>query len=904
MGSGNHNPNGNGNYPAHHCLYSKMKLGWITTDEIYYLKPGEVANIHIVPLETPFVDPAAGYYYGAQYTAPTGGIYMFEYHAPMGSDIALPDAGLLVSILHSYPNQGGQGVTVRYLGGNNETEFGFIDRNIDGVELSFDDNKRAERSFHWESGDNHFSASLVGMKNNSLDVILDMNMDYGEDWIIEDLAPGNSCTYDFENIEINETMLFNWDGDDIDASYEVYNSLFTSGQDQPLTPDAATFLFQYDNGIGWDTLKDYTDKLHGTFEYRALKTGDYRVIVINDDDDGDIMHLRYFTHKFGLPTYNITIDLPETAYMINDIADFDFNLELKNLGEGWIDYENSTAGNITYTYPAEIIPKGESGSYTINKDAPIFYNHPQYLISNAECSEIGTYTISVDYEDVNISTTISGNIEILYDTIAPSITLEKTKTQTKETYFDIFWNTIEEETGVDRYEVYLDDVLVDTLYLNYDTYRIDLPDVDGTYKITVKVFDRVNNLGEDSMMCTYDGTKPVITLDIDIYWIVDKYFEIFWNTIEEETGVDRYEIYLDEVLIDTLYLEHDNYGVELPDVEGTYKITVKVFDMVNNMDEDSMMCTYDGTKPVITLDIDNDWTRDNYFEMFWNTIEEETGVDRYEIYLDEVLIDTLYLEHDNYGVELPDVEGSYNITIKVFDRVNNSDEGGIMCTFDSTNPIFGEIVEDPTLLDNYSFAFNVIETLSPTLILKITLGDYILVNEIISSDEYEKFEVGFTPEYFTSLGINLIGEGESKPQFRVTDRAGNYANTTITPIAQIPRFATEPTVSSNGSISFTLEESLFANSFQLLYSKNPITEITGEVEVAAEFTTFIYEGNFTITEEYYIAAAAINQAGASISETIQISIFVSKTIPGYLNICTITLMGIVIHVFYLSRKIE
>ena len=75
-----------------------------------------------------------------------------------------------------------------------------------------------------------------------------------------------------------------------------------------------------------------------------------------------------------------------------------------------------------------------------------------------------------------------------------------------------------------------------------------------------------------------------------------------------------------------------------------------------------------------------------------------------------------------------------------------------------------------------------------------------------------------------------------------------------------------------------------------------------EDEDIIEFTAFAYEGKFPRTGDYYIAVAAINRVGASVSETIQIS--VSGSIPGYLGIYAATLLSIGLLVFYIRRKMK
>lgn len=70
--------------------FTKIRLGWITKDQVRFVRPGETAVVFLSPLS------AGGETLAVKIPLSRGNYYLVENRQPVGYDRALPDSGLLV----------------------------------------------------------------------------------------------------------------------------------------------------------------------------------------------------------------------------------------------------------------------------------------------------------------------------------------------------------------------------------------------------------------------------------------------------------------------------------------------------------------------------------------------------------------------------------------------------------------------------------------------------------------------------------------------------------------------------------------------------------------------------------------------------------------------------------------
>jgi hypothetical protein len=79
-----------GGLPPGLTSFTKIRLGWITREQVRFVKPGETAVAYLSPLA------AGGETLAVKVPLSSGKYYLVENRQPVGFDRALPDSGILV----------------------------------------------------------------------------------------------------------------------------------------------------------------------------------------------------------------------------------------------------------------------------------------------------------------------------------------------------------------------------------------------------------------------------------------------------------------------------------------------------------------------------------------------------------------------------------------------------------------------------------------------------------------------------------------------------------------------------------------------------------------------------------------------------------------------------------------
>jgi len=80
-----------GGLPPGLTSFTKIRLGWIATEQVRFVKPGETAVAFLSPLS------AGGETLTVKIPLSWGNYYLIENRQPVGFDRALPDSGILIS---------------------------------------------------------------------------------------------------------------------------------------------------------------------------------------------------------------------------------------------------------------------------------------------------------------------------------------------------------------------------------------------------------------------------------------------------------------------------------------------------------------------------------------------------------------------------------------------------------------------------------------------------------------------------------------------------------------------------------------------------------------------------------------------------------------------------------------
>ncbi len=674
---------GHNTYPSHLSLYSKTILNWVEPADLYSIEEGEITNFHIVPLEQSYTDPANGYYLGAVYNAPDNYQYYLEYRADIGTDVALPDHGLLIS-RYDYTKGQYEG-PLWYIGGNNDIS------SLGNPELQDADTDNSERFLHWLTDSITLSTAVLteipeaGEVPKNLEVIVDTLHDFGDDWNEKtDVKKDETEYWYFNNQEVNDMIYFCWDTDSALAS--------------------SNFNFQQKVDATWQTLVSKPNIFQDAFKYRVLTAGDYRIGIENENNLFAI-DIQYFLQEYAAPVYNVTWDLPTTVYQIGGIAEFEVFVELSNTQQGWIPYPDSIAGILEIALPGTLLKVEEVGNFLDAPSAPLFYNHPKTATYRLTTTALGSQVLNLTFANVGISTQLTRSVMVLEDLIDPTILL--------------------------------------------------------------------------------DSSDPGTNLEN---------YHLSWDASDQETGIDRYEFY----------------------VNGSLAL-----------------------------------------------IKNDTGFAQ--------------------DIPIPEVEGQYEITVVVFDRVNNSATASTMIWVDRTSPIL--IVEEISFSASvFQFMLSFNETMSFPLQLKLTINDQLFVDAFLNQSQISGYTLQISLTDLEDLGV--LQPSEVLFQFIIYDSLGNSDVRYYSPPPEPPRFKVIPTDNAEGRLIFELEPSLFADKFYVYYADQAFSDTTGNVTLVDSFSSYNYSQPVSISGTYYVAVMARNRLGKAFTDAIQITITQPESdpkpkIPGY-----------------------
>ena len=311
--------------------------------------------------------------------------------------------------------------------------------------------------------------------------------------------------------------------------------------------------------------------------------------------------------------------------------------------------------------------------------------------SVAECTltlDEGCYIITVRAVDQEGNIGID-KIYIEVDTTSPSLEIlsPKNNSNLNSSPITILWESSDDLAGVDHYELYSNGEPVDTNIPPTQTeYSIALSD--GSYIIILVAVDRAGNIAKQTIKITVDATPPTIEIlspNTNSFFNTTR-IVIHWSADDSFSGVDHYELYVDDNPLDVnISPTVTNYTISLD--EGNHIITVKAIDAFGNVGEDYVHLIIDTTPPMveITSPMNGSISNSTIVEIYWNGQDYLSGIDHYELYVNGELINR-YIPHTFISYSLILDEGENLVTIRAVDKAGNVGESTLKMVVDTTPP--------------------------------------------------------------------------------------------------------------------------------------------------------------------------------------------------------------------------
>ncbi|MGC9779646.1 MAG: hypothetical protein HZR80_10430 [Candidatus Heimdallarchaeota archaeon] len=278
----------------------------------------------------------------------------------------------------------------------------------------------------------------------------------------------------------------------------------------------------------------------------------------------------------------------------------------------------------------------------------------------------------------------------------------------------IYWNSSDLGVGIKQYFVYFNSVLYEMINNSDINYAIVSIPADQTSTITIRAIDYLDHLFEDSVKINHDSSTAeiVITNPIPPHLYSSSPIINFNWIIANVVGLSGFEIYLNETLNDTLGLAIKSYEFNLSTIPidefPLFNITILAIAAGVNY-TDMRWVTVDQYEPIISIKFpaNDSVITDNIIHLEWDSTEEGTGIKKYIVKINDIIINTwTYLKNSQY-ILLNQTHGYITITVDVVDMANNYANDTIFLQVYLILPEYSVNLASPFYIVNGTFDFDI-----------------------------------------------------------------------------------------------------------------------------------------------------------------------------------------------------
>jgi hypothetical protein len=525
-----------GDHPAHMGAYSKIEMGWIHSDEMLVIEDSWTSVVYAKLFHLEQAGCPMGFYYTIKIEYSSTLYYLVEFRDSYGFDAYLPDTGLLWSKVDL--TKGSTEGRLYYLGGDHSE--GNYD--MDGVELDDTETENGENFVQWLTGTWELNIGAVAEYTDYMYTMVSRVHDAGTSWsIASGVSAGSSVTWSYNSQVAGNIIMFYWD--------------------TPFEGSGSDFRIRKDNGGAWTDVFTKDNIWQDYVLYRVTSADNYRVVVINDNaiTSMDIYYKAFTCSAPSLDIYNY-IGPSSTPYLIEGEAPFTVSVGVTNYNTSW-----DESVTVSISLPTGVsLAAGETLSKSWSTAYKNFWTYFSWdLVGTSAGTKPLTFTISGLYDsDVDSSHSVT----IATDSIDPTcyftgISSDLIYSNSASNFLD--WFGSDSQTGIDYYELYLDEDLYDFYDSLTTSDTIILPD-QGNYSIILYGYDKAHNYATDEITIIFDNEDPmVVEIKSALSNVPRSNYILKFNATDNLSGIDEIEIYLQGNYMGTATLDDGLYQILL-----------------------------------------------------------------------------------------------------------------------------------------------------------------------------------------------------------------------------------------------------------------------------------------------------------------------------------------------------
>lgn len=318
---------------------------------------------------------------------------------------------------------------------------------------------------------------------------------------------------------------------------------------------------------------------------------------------------------------------------------------------------------------------------------------------------------------------------------------------------EVTFSTNDILSGVVEYHLWIDDNPA-----GVQTSPFTFPDLtDGVHNITIRAYDRAGNFAEGKARVLLDRERPApfVPIAIPPSW-TNTDPQIEFNTTDATSGIDHYEVRIDSQLFSRQASPFSLKGL----ADGEHSVLVRAYDVAGNYQDGNLSIFMDRTPPVslfIALEPPG-WTNATPV-MTFSALDTMSDIDHFEVRSGNGTYTNQTSPYICAG--LP--EGANPMTVRVFDRAGNHDEGIVQALIDRTPPDPFIPVADPGNWTRFQ----------PVITFSTSDGTSGIGSYSMSIDG------GGFVQAASPVGLGRLPDGRHAIIVRAFDRAGNFIEGTV-----------------------------------------------------------------------------------------------------------------------------
>ncbi|NIU83965.1 MAG: hypothetical protein GWN31_09195, partial [Candidatus Thorarchaeota archaeon] len=251
----------------------------------------------------------------------------------------------------------------------------------------------------------------------------------------------------------------------------------------------------------------------------------------------------------------------------------------------------------------------------------------------------------------------------------PTISIANPEEGTNFTTAKIYvhWAASDDETGIETYRYRIDDE--EWKETKKTSVIIYVPN--GKHTIHVAAYDWSGRNAVDDVEISVHAEPPSVNILMVGGFTNDSEYRLAWEGAEGDPFIHHYEVRADEGAWTYVDNETTSYLFSLE--EGTHTLTVNVYDRAGNAASDAVSITVDVSKPSVEVTAPkNESTVKGELEIEWEGSDAVSGIDHYEVQLDERGWADVGMNH-SYQLSIDDVdEGDHVFHVKAVDKAGNA----------------------------------------------------------------------------------------------------------------------------------------------------------------------------------------------------------------------------------------